>query len=211
MSQQLYDISRTLRPTIAVWPGDENFSYRWGAQKDQGDAVNVAIMTMSAHTGTHMDATYHYDNDGVHPAQMPLHKYLGPAQVITVQRENGPITPDDLPDAMPEHFERILLHTRYSDVPDDAFDDDYPYPTVELIDWLAKRGCFMMAVDMPSVDKFDSKSMPVHHRLKHHKIANLELVMLKDVPDGEYELIALPLKIDDVCGGPVRAILRELN
>ena len=208
---KIYDITRTVTPTIAVWPGDGPMAYSWTAKKVDGSSVNLARVEMSCHTGTHMDATYHYDDNGVHPAAMPLENYIGPAYVATISRETGGITPDDLPDDLPHTLERFLIHSRYSDLADDVFDETFPYPTVELIDWLATRGCRLLGVDMPSVDAFDSTDLPVHHRLKHHSIPNLEILTLKGVPDGEYELIALPLKLDHVCGGPVRAILRELN
>lgn len=186
-------------------------TYEWTMQKTEGSSVNLARLDISCHTGTHMDATYHYDDDGVHPAQMPLEPYMGPAHVATISRDSGPITPDDLPDGLPDTIERILIHSRCSELPDDTFDDTFPYPTVELIDWLAARDCRLFGVDMPSVDKFDSTDLPVHHRLKHHGIVNLEILDLSGVPDGAYELIALPLKLDEVCGGPVRAILKELT
>jgi arylformamidase len=209
--QQIYDVTRTVSPTIAVWPGDTPMAHEWTMLKTDGASVNLARLDISCHTGTHMDATYHYDDDGIHPAQMPLESYIGTAHVVTVLRETGPITPPDLPANLPDNIERILIHSRYSELPDDVFDASFPYPTVELIDWLAERNCRLFGVDMPSVDKFDSTELPVHHRLKHHGIVNLETLNLSGVPDGKYELIALPLKLDKVCGGPIRAILRELD
>ena len=80
-----------------------------------------------------------------------------------------------------------------------------------LIDWLAAQGGVLLGLDSPSVDRFDSKELPCHHRLRHHGIATLEYLALAGVPDGRYELVALPLKIAGVCGSPVRAMLRRMN
>jgi len=107
-------------------------------------------------------------------------------------------------------MQRLLIHTWASDLPDEQWPENFPYPTVALIDWLATRGVVLLGVDTPSVDRFDSKGLPCHHRLYRHGMASLETLVLKGVPDGVYELVALPLKIAGVCGSPVRAILRPL-
>lgn len=207
---QLYDISRTIAPTLAVWPGDEPFSFTQVLHKISGDSVNLTTLTLSAHTGSHADAPYHYDDSGAHPAELPLEKYIGAAHVVTLARQHGGIVPADFDQHHLDGMERLLIHTWVSDLPDDQWAEDFPYPTVELIDWLANRGVVLLGVDMPSVDNFDSTTLDCHHRLKQHGIVNLETLCLKGVPDGVYELIALPLKIAGVCGSPVRAILRSL-
>jgi arylformamidase len=207
---KIYDITRTITPTLAVWPGDTIFSFQHLARLSKGASVNLTTMTISAHTGTHADAPYHYTNSGAHPAQMPLEKYIGKAHVATISRRNGGIVPADFDGHNLAGMQRLLIHTWVSDLPDDQWAEDFPYPTPELIDWLASQGVVLMGVDMPSVDDFNSKTLDGHHRLLHHGIVNLETIVLKDVPDGVYELVALPLKIDGVCASPVRAILREI-
>ncbi len=207
---RIYDITRTIIPSLAVWPGDTTFSFRSLARLSEGAAVNLTTMTLSAHTGTHADAPYHYTDTGAHPASMPLEKYIGAAHVATITRRSGGIVPADFDGHDLAGMQRLLIHTWVSDLPDDQWAEDFPYPTVELIDWLAARGVVLMGVDMPSVDDFNSKTLDGHHRLLHHGIVNLETLLLKEVPDGVYELVALPLKIDGVCASPVRAILREI-
>jgi arylformamidase len=207
---KIYDITRTITPTLAVWPGDTIFSFQHLARLSEGASVNLTTMTLSAHTGTHADAPNHYANSGAHPAAMPLEKYIGSAHVATISRRNGGIVPADFEGHNLSGMQRLLIHTWVSDLPDDQWAEDFPYPTVELIDWLAAHGVVLMGVDMPSVDDFTSKTLDGHHRLLHHGIVNLETVILKNVPDGVYELVALPLKLDGVCASPVRAILREI-
>ena len=146
---------------------------------------------------------------GPPPADLPLAPYIGPAHVVTVERRQGGIVPADFDGHDLSGTRRLLIRTWVSDQADEDWPDDFPYPTLELADWLAARGVVLLGVDMPSVDRPDSDDLPVHHRLYAHGIANLELLNLRGVPDGVYELIALPLKMAGVCGSPVRAVLRE--
>jgi arylformamidase len=205
---RIYDISRTISPGLAVWPGDTPFSFKQVLNKQAGHSVNLTTLTLSAHTGTHADAPWHYLETGEHPADLLLEKYVGPAHVASIPRLHGGIVPADFAGQNLEGMQRLLVHTWVSDSPDDQWPDDFPYPTVELIDWLAAQGVVLFGVDMPSVDRFDDDKLPCHQRLYQHGIVNLETLRLSGVPDGVYELVALPLKIAGVCGSPVRAILR---
>lgn len=208
---RLYDISRTVSPSIAVWPGDTCYQYTHNLSLSDGASVNLTSITISPHTGSHADAPYHYDAQGAHPAALDLHAYLGPAHVATITRQSGGIVPSDFDGHDLTGLQRLLIHTWVSDVPDHEWPEDFPYPTVELIDWLAAQGVVLLGLDSPSVDEFSSTTLPCHHRLHAHRILNLENLYLAGVPDGVYELIALPLKLTGVCGSPVRAVLREMG
>lgn len=210
-SPRLYDISRTIASALAVWPGDTPYTAEHALRVEAGDSVNLTTLTLSAHTGSHADAPYHVRADGAHPATLSLERYLGLAHVVTIARQRGGIVPDDLPQRDWSALKRLLIHTWVSDLPDEQWPDDFPYPTVELADWLAAHGGVLLGLDCPSVDRFDSEDLPVHHRLLAHGIANLETLRLAGVPDGVYELIALPLKLAGACGSPVRAVLRALD
>lgn len=205
----LIDISRTITPQLAVWTGDTPFSYVHNLRQADGYSVNLTTMTLSAHTGTHADAPYHFQDGGAHPAQLPLERYVGRARVIEVARREGGILPADL-SASVQGAERVLLKTWVSDVPDTVFPTDFPYPTLELIEYLAQQAIVLLGVDMPSVDAYTSKTLDCHHRLLARGMAHLETLALAGVRAGDYELIALPLKLDGVCGSPVRAVPRAL-
>ena len=207
----IYDISRTITLSTAVWPGDTPFTFDQIASLQQGSGFNLTTLHLSAHTGTHADAPWHYVESGAHPADLPLEKYIGSAHVASISRLHGGIVPADFDENNLAGMQRLLIHTWVSDLPDDQWPDDFPYPTIELVDWLASQGVVLLGVDMPSVDRFDDPSLVCHHRLYHHGMVNLETLNLSSVPDGEYELIALPLKLAHVCGSPVRAILRTLR
>lgn len=214
MAQQttprLYDISRTISPALAVWPGDAPYSYSHAMRLGDDIPVNLTTLTLSAHTGSHADAPYHYAADGPHPAELDLSAYLGPAHVITIARRTGGIVPANFDGRDLRDMQRLLIHTWVSELPDHQWPEDFPYPTVELVDWLAEKRAVLLGLDSPSVDEFHSPTLPCHHRLYHHCILNLENLCLAGVPDGVYELIALPLKLAGVCGSPVRAVLRAM-
>ncbi len=205
---RLYDISRTVSLDLAVWPGDAPFRYEHVLRRRDGASVNLTTLTLSPHTGSHADAPYHFLDGAPHPADLPLEPYLGLAHLVTVSRRSGGIVPDDLAGHDLNGARRLLIRTWVSDLPDDTWPEDFPYLTVELVDWLATQGVILVGLDSPSVDAFDSADLPCHHRLWHHGLVHLEALHLVGMPDGVYELIALPLKLTGVCGSPVRAVLR---
>lgn len=207
----LYDITRTVSAKTHVWPGDTSYSAAHVLRLEDGASVNLTTLTLSAHTGTHADAYYHYQQNGAHPAQMPLDAYIGAARVVTVAKQDGALLPEDFAHVDLTEVQRLLIHSHVSDLPDDQWPNAFPYLSVTLIEWLAGLGIRLIGLDSPSVDAFDSKDLPCHHALYQHQIVNLETLLLRGVPDGEYELIALPLKLDAACGSPVRALLRTLS
>ncbi|RMG85985.1 MAG: arylformamidase [Chloroflexi bacterium] len=206
----MYDITRRVSPQTHVWPGDAPYQCQPLLRLAEGASVNLTTLTLSAHTGTHADAYYHFTDDGQHPATMPLDAYIGRARVVTVSKRNGPLTPDDFSHINLDGGERLLIHSHVSDLEDNQWPDEFPYLSVELIEYLASLNYRLIGLDSPSVDAFDSKELPCHHALYHHGLVNLETLFLREVPDGDYELIALPLKLDLACGSPIRAILRSL-
>jgi arylformamidase len=206
----IYDITRTVTPQTAVWPGDSPYRVEHALRRTDGASVNLTTITLSPHTGTHADAYYHYEDEQIHPAQMPLAAYIGRARVVTVTKTDGALLPEDFGVGTLEGVERLLIHSAVSDLNDDTWADVFPYLSVELIEHLARQGTVLIGLDSPSVDAFDSTNLPCHHALRRRQMVNLECLSLRGVPDGDYELIALPLKLDLTCGSPVRAILRSL-
>lgn len=206
----VYDITRTVTAQLAVWPGDTPFQFQHVMRRSEGQSVNLTTLTLSAHTGTHIDAYYHYEDELLHPAQMPLEAYIGPAQVVTVQRREGPLTVADFAGVDLGRAARLLVHSHVSDLPDFEWPAAFPYLSVDLIAHLAGLGVRLVGLDSPSVDALDSTDLPCHHALRRHQMVNIESLCLRDVPDGVYELVALPLKLADVCGSPVRAVLRSV-
>src|SRR5687767_5443306 len=117
----IYDISRTIDPHIAVWPGDSPFSFDVVSRRENDQGVNLTTLHLSAHTGTHADAPWHFDNAGAHPADAPLDRYMGRAHVVSIERQHGGIIPDDFAGHDLVGLERLLIHTWVSDLPDDQW------------------------------------------------------------------------------------------
>jgi arylformamidase len=205
---QIFDITRTINPALAVWPGDTPFSAQIITAIKEGSSINLTTLTMSSHMGTHVDAPYHFLDDDLTMEQAPLEAYIGPATVVTVQREAGPLTPEDFPGLDWSRVQRLLVHSIASAKPLDQFPTEFVYPSPELAGLMARYGVVLFGSDAPSMDNMNSKTLPGHKALRRHRIAILEGLLLTGVPDGSYELIALPLKIAGGDGSPVRAILR---
>ncbi|MCB0192375.1 MAG: cyclase family protein [Anaerolineae bacterium] len=204
----IYDISRPITPSLAVWPGDTPFDKQFAMRMADSDSVNVTTLTMSSHMGTHVDAPYHFVDEDTPLEQVALEPFIGPATVVTVSKEAGPLTPADFSELDWSKIERLLIHSSASNKPLDKFTTNYVYPSPELANWLADHGVILFGTDAPSVDDMNSKGLPGHHALRRNGIDILEGLLLDGVPDGTYELIALPLKIVGGDGSPVRAILR---
>ncbi|MBE7551047.1 MAG: cyclase family protein [Anaerolineales bacterium] len=205
---QIFDITRTINPSLAVWPGDTPFSAQVITAIKAGSSINLTTLTMSSHLGTHVDAPYHFLDNDLTMEQAPLEAYLGPATVVTVQREAGPLLPEDFPGLEWSGVQRLLVHSIASARPLDQFPTEFVYPSPELAELMAQHGVVLFGSDAPSMDDMNSKTLPGHKALRRHRIAILEGLLLAGVPDGAYELIALPLKIAGGDGSPVRAILR---
>lgn len=205
---EVYDISQTLHEGMAVWPGDQKFRLRWTMRLDKGDSCNVSALTMSAHTGTHLDAPYHFDNSGADIGSLALSQYLGPARVEALEVE-GPITAADLMNLDWQRVERVLFKTRAGNIPEEKFERSFAYLSEEGAEFLGERGLLLVGTDAPSVDSFGSKNLSSHKALLRHGVAILEGARLAHVPPGDYELICLPLKLGGLDGSPVRAVLRK--
>ena len=205
----IYDITRTVSTSTKVWPGDSPYQVQPVMRRVDGASVNLTTLTLSPHTGTHADAYFHYEDKGAHPAGMPLESYIGHAKVVTVTRRDGGLLPDDFAHVDLVGAERLLIHSWVSDL-DDQWPPEFPYLSLPLIEWLASLNICLIGLDSPSVDAFDSTELMCHHALNRYRMVNIETLFLRGVPDGDYELIALPLKLDLACGSPVRAILRTL-
>ncbi|MGH0512983.1 arylformamidase [Bacillus cereus] len=207
-TSQWMDISQPLNNDIATWPGDTPFSYEVSWSKEDSGSVNVGKLTMSIHTGTHIDAPFHFDNDGKKVLDLDIHVYVGAARVIDVSGLES-IGKKELERFKLEGVERLLLRTS-SHGKAQEFPEKIPYLRADIADFLSSKGIRLIGVDVPSVDPLDDKELAAHHQLFKHGIHILENVVLDHVADGDYELIALPLALTDADGSPVRAVIRPI-
>jgi arylformamidase len=170
--------------------------------------VTLSALHATAHLGAHADAPSHIGADGRAIHECNLEGYLGPCQVIRLPATRGAaLKPADVPAAI--HAERVLLATGTYPDPE-HFNEDFAGLSAQLVEWLHARGVRLVGVDTPSVDLFAATDLPAHRACLRCGMAILEGLALGGVPDGLYELIALPLKLVGFDGSPVRAVLRSL-
>jgi arylformamidase len=210
---KLWDISPPVNAHSPVFPGDTPYSQAWGATIGPGCPVNVSAITLSPHTGAHADAPLHYEADAAAIGAVSLEPFLGPCRVIHAIGVAPLVEMAHLAHALPPAGAplpvRVLVRT-YAHAPLDAFDSDGAAFAPATIEALADLGVRLVGIDTASVDPAASKTLDSHQVLRRRGLRVLENLVLDDVPEGDYELIALPLKLTTADASPVRAVLRAL-
>jgi arylformamidase len=171
--------------------------------------VNVSAITLSPHVGSHADAPLHYDPCGVAIGQVDLQTFIGPCRVIHAMGAGSLITMQDLKHKLQHLPERILVRT-YAKFPEQAFDSQLKGFAPQTLTALADLGVKLVGIDSASIDPADSKTLDSHQIIRQRNMRVLENLQLDHIEEGDYELIALPLKLMSADASPVRAILREL-
>ena len=204
---KIWDISPAVDEHSEVFPGDTAYSQQLHFSLAPGCPVNVNRITLSPHTGAHADAPMHYANGEAAIGDVDLQPYLGPCRVIHCIDCGPLVEPAHIAHALDGLPARVLLRTtRAASQSWTSFTALSP-ATLAL---LASNNIALIGIDTPSVDPATSQNLPSHHLLLKHNLRVLENLVLDDVPEGDYELIALPLKLARADASPVRAILREL-
>lgn len=209
-TRRLWDLSPPLQPGAPVFPGDTPFTLAWPARIGPGCPVNVSTITLSPHTGAHADAPLHYDDTGAAAGALDLAPYLGPCRVVHALGCGPLVRWAHLEHALARDLPPRVLVRCYERMPADRFDDALPGFDPDTLERLADRGVLLVGTDSASVDPAASKTLDAHQVLRRRGLRVLENLLLDGVPEGDYELIALPLKLTTACASPVRAILREL-
>lgn len=204
----IYDISPPITAALWVWPGDTPPSREVILDLEQGDDFTLSTLRATVHLGAHVDAPSHYGAGAPSIDQWPLQRFLGPCQVLRVGVERGAHVTTRMV-AGTVQAERVLLATDTFPDPTD-FNEDFAAVTPEVIEALAQQGVTLVGIDTPSVDPFAAKEPAAHRACLRNHIAILEGLVLRDVPAGLYELIAVPLRLVGFDASPVRALLREL-
>ncbi|TQR10984.1 arylformamidase [Psychrobacillus soli] len=202
------DITQAFSNKISTWPGDTPFQFEFAYTKEQTGSVNMGRFTTSVHTGTHADAPFHFDNNAPTIEQLDVNIYIGRAKVVDVIGLES-IGREELQVFDLDGVERLLLKTAKT-VSVERFPTQIPVLKENIGEFLQEKGIFLVGVDHPSVDALDDKQLPAHHALYRHGVHILENLFLQDVTPGDYELIALPLKIQGADGSPVRAVIRSI-
>ncbi len=208
--EPLWDISPPVDDRSPVFPGDTPYAQRWSAAIGPGCPVNVSAITLSPHVGAHADAPLHYDPQGAAVGALDLAPYLGPCRVIHAIGAGPLLRWEHLAHATDRLPPRVLVRT-YAHMPARAWDPALTAFAPETIERLADLGVRLIGIDSASIDPADSKDLPSHQVLRRRALRVLENLLLDQVPEGDYELIALPLKLVSADASPVRAVLRPLR
>ena len=209
-TRRLWDISPPIRPGIPVWPGDTQYAEQRTWTLAGPCPVNVSKFTMSTHTGAHADAPFHYDVEGARTGALALERYIGPCRVIHAIGAGALVEPDHVRRHLAAGLTRVLVRT-YATNPTDRWDERFTAVAPSTLELLAQNGVVLIGIDTPSLDPQESKTMDAHNVVRRHGMSILEGLVLDDVAEGDYELIAPPLKLADLDAAPVRAVLRELG
>jgi arylformamidase len=208
-SGPLWDISPPVQPGSPVFPGDTPYQQEWAASIGPGCPVNVSSMTLSPHVGAHADAPLHYDPQGQAVGALDLSPYLGPCRVIHAIGCGPLVQWHHLAHALAGLPARVLVRT-YERMPVDQWDGALSAFAPDTVERLAALGVTLIGIDTASIDPADSKTLDSHQVIRRCNMRVLENLVLDEVPEGDYELIALPLKLMTADASPVRAILRSL-
>lgn len=210
---RLYDVSPPLTPTLAVFPGDTPLQRDVLLRRDAGCGVTLSSLRSTAHLGAHVDAPLHYGTGAASVDEVPLERLLGPCRLV---RPGADHVTDGLLRRLPDRAgtaplpPRVLLAT--GSFPDpERWTDEFVALDPSLVDRLADAGVRTIGVDTPSVDPAASKELPAHAACLRRDVTIVEGLVLHGVPAGDYELIALPLRLVGFDGSPVRAVLRTLD
>jgi arylformamidase len=209
LTRRLWDISQLIRPDLPVWPGDTAVGFERTWTLGPECPVNVSKLTLSTHAGTHADAPFHYDAQGSGAEALDLDRYIGPCRVVDARGSGPLLLPEHVAVSLDAPPPRVLFRT-FDAFPTDEWRSDFTAVSHELVDALAALHVVLIGTDAPSLDPEASKDMPAHQAVRRFGLSILEGLVLDDVPEGDYELIALPLPLQGLDASPVRAVLREL-
>jgi len=210
MAVEIYDVTLTVRPGMVLWPGDTDVQVVPVSRMANGDDHNVSDLALSAHTGTHVDAPFHFVAGGATVEQLSLDVLVGPAVVVHLPGVAAIAEFDLEVLCLPPATRRLLFKTRNSALwarGETAFQADYVALTPGAARWIVARDIQLVGVDYLSVDGFDARDRAVHRTLLGAGVVAVEGLDLSAVQPGVYELYCLPLKLAGLDGAPARVLL----
>ena len=208
--RRLWDISAPVHAGSPVFPGDTPYTQQWCATIGPGCPVNVSAITMSPHVGSHADAPLHYDPEGTTIGDVSLDAFIGPCRVIHAIGRGPLVEWAHIAHAITSQLPPRVLVRTYAAMPVDRWDGQLAAYAPSTVERLAAMGVKLIGIDTASIDPADSKTLDSHQAIRRRGLRVLENLVLDEVPEGDYELIALPLRLVSADASPVRAVLREL-
>jgi len=210
--RRIFDITLTVTPDLPVWPGDPPVVLERAVKMEEGADANISTMRMGVHTGTHVDAPYHFIAHGDAVEQLPLEVLIGPVVVVEVPQDADQIDRKVLDQlSISPGTERVLFKTRNSHLWVDhqtGFQENYVALMPDAAEWLVQAGVRLVGIDYLSVAPY-ADPVPTHRILLGGRVVALEGLDLRRVDPGKYLLCCLPMKLGGSDGAPARVVLME--
>ncbi|HEB12621.1 MAG TPA: cyclase family protein [Actinobacteria bacterium] len=206
---EYFDISPVLSSSTPAWPTDPPLVLEEYKAISQGGSSNVTKLTLGSHAGSHVDAPLHFFPEGMPVDQLSLDVLIGEALVVEVTADE--IDRSVLEDKLPgERVRRLLFKTKNSTLwSNPEFVPDFVGLTADGAEYLVKSGVELVGIDYLSIEAAHGTGAPAHLALLENKIIIVESLNMSGVAPGKYELICLPLKLENVDGAPARVVLRK--
>ena len=208
---KLYDVSVLISEDMPIWPNNPGISMELTRSMARGDSANVTQLNMGMHTGTHIDAPFHFEPDGETIDKLPLDILIGPCRVFEMPEVNESIGLGDLEKLAFDDHTRVLFKTKNSNwwkSEERTFHKDFVHLHPEGAKYLIDQDIKLVGIDYLSIEKFGSDHA-THHILLRNNVVILEGLNLSEVSSGDYEVIALPPRFKGADGAPARVVLRK--
>jgi arylformamidase len=208
---KIFDISVCLGTEEITYPGDPEYKRETMSELGKNGAYELSRLTLSSHSGTHIDAPAHFIKNGKKIHELSLREFIQPACVIDIHHTSM-ITVDELKTVSWGPAKALLFKTensRQGKISASMFTPDYVYLAPEAALYCLEKKITLVGIDYITIDKSGGTEFGSHNILLGHGVIILESIDLKDVPPGQYTLLCLPLKIYDGEASPVRAVLLQ--
>lgn len=207
MGRIIYDVTQTISPEIVLYPGDPVVQIEQTFNIAKGDIVNLCNIAMGSHTGTHVDAPKHFYDQGLTIDQLPMDYFIGPAKVFELTKV-ATVSKADLQSCDIKKADIVLLKTKNSALlAKTTFDPAFTYLEPEAAEFLADVGIRTLGFDYLTIDPYNNPDFKSHYILLGHNIVIIEGLNLSAITPGEYQMVALPLKLQNGNGSPARVVL----
>lgn len=203
-----FDVTVPLRQGLPTYAGEPGVTLDYHKRLERGDPYNVSALSLGSHTGTHVDAPYHFIDGAPTVDEIPLDALIGPCQVVE-HNGNAHVSADDFDRwRLPPDTSRLLIKTSNSRLwDDDRFHEDYIALTADAAKWIVNRGIVLVGIDYMSIEEFGATKFVVHETLLERNVVILEGVDLRGVSPGDYQMVCAPLLVVGAEGAPARVIL----
>jgi kynurenine formamidase len=213
--KQIIDLSIPITSATPIYPGDPKPHIHPAAELDK-DGYQVTQLNIGSHTGTHVDAPFHFQKEGERIDQSNLTKFMAPGLVIDVTgKEPGEeITMSDVQDQIEQVIPGtiVLFHTGWSKYAESELYFRHPYLSVDIINDLLEKGVTTFFIDALNVDPPDGSAFPVHEAITSvNGIIGENFCNFEKIDFENPLIIALPLKLEGLDGSPVRAVAVEVE